>query len=156
MDDKATTKDAAIAQLIELMKEETWLSVRWGDAAAKVIGLHPTDLVLLTFIYEFGPASAGRLAAVADLTTGATTAAINRLERAGFIERKADKNDGRKVTIHPLQIPPAFREIHKSARNALLATLSRYTLAELQVILSSRQQVNTLLRQQIASLKVSA
>lgn len=153
MNKEEQPKELMIAQLTGLMKDEVWLNTQWSHAAAKATGLHPTDLNLLTYVYELGPAPAGHLARVAGLTTGATTAAINRLERAGFVDRTADEEDGRKVMVHPVQVPPAFRDAHESARDALLDILSRYTLAELDVITSSRRQVGAVLRQQIKWLK---
>lgn len=146
-------KEIMARQLIGLMKEEVWLSVRWKDVAAKAIGVHSTDLTLLTFVYEFGPVTAGRLAVVADLTTGATTAAIDRLEKAGFVKRRADEKDGRKVMVSPTRLPVAFHEIHDSVREELFDVLSRYTSAELRSIMSSRRQVIDLLQRQIDSLK---
>src|SRR5919201_5287793 len=50
---------------------------------------------------EYDQALAGRLAEQADLTTGAVTGVVDRLERAGFVRRKADPSDRRSVTIQP-------------------------------------------------------
>ena len=43
--------------------------------------------------------SAGQLASVIGLTTGATTTAIDRLQRAGYAHRRDDPNDRRRVLV---------------------------------------------------------
>ncbi|GIH91093.1 MarR family transcriptional regulator [Planobispora siamensis] len=45
--------------------------------------------------------TAGELAERANLTTGAVTGALNRLERAGYATRQADPADRRRVRIVP-------------------------------------------------------
>jgi DNA-binding MarR family transcriptional regulator len=52
-------------------------------------------------------ATAGELAAATGLTTGAITAVIDRLERAGYIRRRPDPADRRKVR---LRLEPAATE----------------------------------------------
>jgi DNA-binding MarR family transcriptional regulator len=45
--------------------------------------------------------TAGQLAATIGLTTGATTTAIDRLERAGYVRRPPDPSDRRRVLVEP-------------------------------------------------------
>ncbi|WP_214110889.1 MarR family transcriptional regulator [Acrocarpospora catenulata] len=45
------------------------------------------------------PISAGELAERANLTTGAVTGVLNRLEQAGYAHRRADPTDRRRVRI---------------------------------------------------------
>jgi DNA-binding MarR family transcriptional regulator len=70
-----------------------------GRAAAGLIGINQTDLICLNALFRDGPMSAGRLAAVIGLTSGATTTAIDRLERGGYARRRADPADRRKVVV---------------------------------------------------------
>jgi DNA-binding MarR family transcriptional regulator len=71
-----------------------------GQAAATQIGINQTDLICLNALFRQGPMSAGQLANAIGLTTGATTTAIDRLERAGYAQRRGDPNDRRKVLVH--------------------------------------------------------
>ena len=73
-----------IADLMQAGREEMRLSILWGNGVAELMGIHPTDAIALTFLNEVGETTAGQLAKVTGLTTGATTAAIDRLERAGW------------------------------------------------------------------------
>jgi DNA-binding MarR family transcriptional regulator len=45
--------------------------------------------------------TAGHLANVIGLTSGATTTAIDRLERAGYVRRQPDPTDRRRVVVEP-------------------------------------------------------
>ena len=70
-----------------------------GQAAAAHIGINQTDLICLNALFRQGPMSAGQLASVIGLTTGATTTAIDRLQRAGYAHRRNDPNDRRRVLV---------------------------------------------------------
>jgi DNA-binding MarR family transcriptional regulator len=48
-----------------------------------------------------GPLTAGQLADLTSLTTGAITGVIDRLEQADFARRERDPHDRRKVIIQP-------------------------------------------------------
>jgi DNA-binding MarR family transcriptional regulator len=84
-------------------------SVLLSDTVAKLVGLNSTDLECLDLLELAGPTTAGRLAEHAGLTTGAMTAVIDRLERAGFARRLRDAEDRRCVRVEAL--PHHFRHI---------------------------------------------
>ena len=56
-----------------------------------------------------GPLTAGQLAEMTGLTTGAITAVIDRLEKAGFVRREDDPHDRRRVIVRA--IPSRCRTI---------------------------------------------
>jgi DNA-binding MarR family transcriptional regulator len=70
-----------------------------GQAAAAQIGVNQTDLICLNALFRQGPMSAGQLATTIGLTSGATTTAIDRLERAGYAHRRGDPTDRRRVLV---------------------------------------------------------
>lgn len=70
-----------------------------GQAAAALIGINQTDLICLNALFRQGAMTAGQLAATIGLTTGATTTAIDRLERAGYVHRQPDPRDRRRVLV---------------------------------------------------------
>jgi DNA-binding MarR family transcriptional regulator len=76
---------------------------------ADALGLNPTDLLCLELIDNEGPATAGRLAELLQLTTGAVTGVLDRLERAGFVRRERDPDDRRRVLV--LIAPERQREL---------------------------------------------
>jgi DNA-binding MarR family transcriptional regulator len=70
-----------------------------GQTAAEVLGINQTDLICLNVLYRQGSMTAGRLATIIGLTAGATTTAIDRLERAGYVRRRSDPTDRRRVVV---------------------------------------------------------
>lgn len=68
-------------------------------------------------LLDTGPITAGRLAEITGLTTGAVTAIVDRLKRAGYLRRERDPGDRRKVVIHPVWTPeraaPADRSSYR-------------------------------------------
>src|SRR5260370_31519358 len=73
------------------------------DTLASQIGVNATDMQCLNILDYEGPVPAGRLAELTGLTTGAITVAIDRLEKAGYVQRVRHPHDRRRVVIH--QIP---------------------------------------------------
>jgi DNA-binding MarR family transcriptional regulator len=68
-------------------------------AAARFFGIHRTDLSLLDVLQLGGRMTAGELARSANLSPGAVTAALDRLERAGYVRRVRDDVDRRRVFV---------------------------------------------------------
>jgi DNA-binding MarR family transcriptional regulator len=71
----------------------------FGQTVANTVGISGSDLECLDFLNLEGRVTAGRLAEVTGLTTGAITGVIDRLEKAGLVRRERDPNDRRKVFI---------------------------------------------------------
>jgi DNA-binding MarR family transcriptional regulator len=74
----------------------------FDEALAAQLSLNPTDLRCLELVIETPNLTAGRLAELAGLTTGAVTGVLDRLERAGYVARRPDPADRRSVTVRPL------------------------------------------------------
>jgi DNA-binding MarR family transcriptional regulator len=98
-----------LKDLDETLRQVGAQSVLMSDLVATRVGLCSTDLECLDLLYLAGVTTAGRLAAHTGLTTGATTAAIDRLERAGFVRRRRDAEDRRCVLVEVL--PSSGRRI---------------------------------------------
>jgi DNA-binding MarR family transcriptional regulator len=69
------------------------------QAAADLLGVNRTDARCIDILDRLGRITAGRLAEESGLTTGAVTAMIDRLERAGHVRRVRDENDRRRVMV---------------------------------------------------------
>lgn len=110
-------------------------SVIVSQTVAARFGLNTTDLECLDLIQLEGKASAGQLAAATGLTSGATTALIDRLERAGYVERFDDPADRRRVLVRIRK--GSIDEIAKAygpMQKRMFALWSGYSEAELAVI----------------------
>jgi DNA-binding MarR family transcriptional regulator len=80
------------------------LQTAMGDAEsalARRLGIGPTDLAAMTHL-TFAPEPIGprELSARLSITPGATTELVDRLERAGHLERRRDTVDRRRVQLH--------------------------------------------------------
>ena len=71
----------------------------FDEAVALHLGINRTDSRCLDILDRAGRMTAGQLATAARLTTGAVTAVLDRLERAGYVRRVADPSDRRRVLV---------------------------------------------------------
>lgn len=111
-------------------------------AVAERLGLSLADLRYLQVIGEAGVATAGEIAARTGLTTGAVTRVVDRLERAGYVNRSRDTEDRRRVVIVPnpeatAQIGPMYEGMGSAWREVL----SDYSDEHLEVILGLFQRM---------------
>src|SRR6185295_2418623 len=75
--------------------------------AAERLGVGATDFDALVLLDTGGPLAAGRIAEAMAITTGAVTGLVDRLERAGWVQRTRHEADRRQVLI---ELAPARRE----------------------------------------------
>ena len=71
----------------------------FDEAVAIHLGINRTDSRCLDILDRGGRMTAGQLATSARLTSGAGTAVLDRLERAGFVRRVDDPADRRRVLV---------------------------------------------------------
>lgn len=104
---------------------------------ARRFGLSVTDLVCFAYVLEAGdtPVTAGDLATRAHVTTGAITGVLNRLEGRGFVARKPDPADRRRVLVvaQPTAVEQAMT-LYGPFYERLAELFGGYTLDELAVL----------------------
>src|ERR1700759_1564000 len=90
-----------LRQLWELGRKMSTQTVFLHQAIAQGVGLNATDTKCIDLILRSPESSvtAGWLADMTGLTTGAITHILDRLEKRQFIERVRDPQDRRKVRI---------------------------------------------------------
>ncbi len=105
------------------------------EAAADCLRLNRTDFRCLGVLCRVGAITAGNLAETSGLTTGAVTTVVDRLERAGYVQRADDPEDRRRVRVE-LTAPTQERAQALYADLALAGAkdMERYTIEELRVI----------------------
>ncbi len=105
------------------------------NAVSEWAGLNVTDTECLRLLFLKGAASPSELAKHTGLTSGATTAMLDRLENAGMIERQPNPNDRRGVLITAAESSAQkAASWFESARNAQDELISSYTAADLEII----------------------
>lgn len=120
---------------------------------AEKLGLNPTDSRAVGFLSETGPISAGRLAELMSLTTGAVTAVVDRLEAAGLVRRESDPEDRRRVLVVPSDGARAGSEASRlfgPLPEPFGALVRSYSEDELEVILDFVDRTTELLHEQTA------
>ncbi|MGP3986795.1 MarR family winged helix-turn-helix transcriptional regulator [Streptomyces sp. 3N207] len=101
------------------------------------LGLHSTDAAALAEILyaedQGAPLSPARLSERIGLSSGATTALLNRLEKAGHVVRKREHSDRRIVTLRSSpEVRPQAMKFFGLYTERMQTAMSRYTTAQLQ------------------------
>ncbi len=126
-----------LAVLNQAVREFSTLSVLFSLAVGERLGMNPSDMECLDLLNVMGPLSAGQLADLTGLTTGAITAMIDRLERAGYVQRERDASDRRRVIVQRVaeRIEREVTPFFASKLQAWNALCSRYSDEQLALIL---------------------
>jgi len=93
---------------------------RLRQAAADKLGIGITDLDALLLLDEYGALAAGRIAEALAITTGAVTGLVDRLERAGWVERTRHEADRRQVLVELASARRPAIDAHRAWREQLL------------------------------------
>jgi DNA-binding MarR family transcriptional regulator len=125
-----------LARFSQLGQEGSTLTVLRHARIAEKMGLSGTDHKALDLVRQAdGALTAGRIAQLTGLSTGAVTGVIDRLEKAGFVRRVRDAKDRRKVLVAILpmdeeRVAPLFQ----SAFDAVVRVLERFSPDERDAI----------------------
>ncbi|MFB9447048.1 MarR family winged helix-turn-helix transcriptional regulator [Dactylosporangium vinaceum] len=143
----------AAAEFMRAGRESSRLSVLFRHALAARMGLTVTDMECLDFLMDTGSATAGRLAEQTNLTTGAVTSLIRRLEKAGFVSAERDPADRRRVivTLLPARIDEGAR-LYAAFGAAVGEVIGSYTADELALLARHYDTMSAVYRTQMAAL----
>lgn len=133
-------------RLYEELGDEVRANQRATDVVdelmCQLLGVNRSDARCLDILDQHGSMTAGELAEASRLTTGAITAVIDRLERAGLAQRVPDPSDRRRVLVE--LTPRAYElstELMVEPMIALWHPLAgRYSDEELRLILDFTRQ----------------
>ena len=118
------------------MRRSSAQGVMYGQAVANMAGISNSDMECMDILHLEGRVTAGRLAEVTGLTTGAITGVVDRLEKAGYVRRERDESDRRKVFISVVE--EKAEEIGKfyvPMQQAMQKLWSSYSEDELRLLL---------------------
>src|SRR5580698_106958 len=130
------TRAALMLELEHAMRRSSAQGVLFGQTVANRVGLSNSDMECLDFVILEGRVTAGRLAEVTGLTTGAITGVVDRLEQAGLVRRERDANDRRKVFM--VVVPEAAAKIgqfYVPMQQSMHKVWNGYSEAELRLLL---------------------
>lgn len=138
-----SSRAEGLAQLSELMRRVSTYRQLMHQTVADQLGLGMTDLKCLDAARNVPQLIPSRLAEITGLSTSATTAALDRLERRGYVRRVRDEHDRRRVFVestgrHEAETARLFAPL----ADATTAILNSYGDEQLAVITDFLERVN--------------
>lgn len=149
-------REEIIGKLTRELRQSTEIGVSFFRAVAARMGMTVTDMQVIDILDSGGPMTAGQLADLTRLTTGAITGMLNRLEKSGFVRRERDPNDARKVIVRLERgedersaISPIYDDMTKIWDDLA----SHYDDEQLTLLLEFLKRSNALSRKEISRLQ---
>ena len=141
-------RDLAI-EVIRGAREYSIGTVLFHQAVGQLLGVNVTDMKCLDIMTLKGSASPSELAEHTGLSTGATTAMLDRLENAKLIERRPHPTDRRATLVVLSQeamrkLPAMFESLAKSMETLVLG----YSEKELKVLVDFFAKVDVLWKEE--------
>jgi DNA-binding MarR family transcriptional regulator len=151
-------KDLEHVVSFQLGRELGARGILFHQAIANLAGVSVTDLKCLDYVDRVGDATAGDLARLTGLTTGAITAAIDRLEKAGLARRERSETDRRKVFIRLCESPAMARiaPFYDALGRESAQMITRYSMRELETIKDFCERCIEMMRRQTEAIQASA
>ena len=131
--------DEPATRIIAAMTDLAGALGRLNDLIAQHLGIAQTDLLCLHVLDRAGPSTAGALSTRLGRTTGAVTHMIDRLEKAGYVRRRPDPRDRRRVLVEASapaleRIASCYEGLEARSRRSM-ATFSEDQLAAIHTFL---------------------
>ncbi len=143
-------------ELSDAIQRAGTLKVLHTNAVASRIGLSATEFEAMDIITRYQPMTAGKLADYCGLTTGAITGLVDRLERAGFVQRERDSEDRRRVYIKPIENvarSQKVRELYAPIAKAFQTLATQYSPEEAQLLIDLHNKLNEVTESAISDLR---
>jgi len=145
---------SAIADLMRAGRETSRLSMVFRYAIAERLGLTVSDLECLDFLADVGSATAGQVAERTNLTTGAVTSMLRRLQQAGYVTAERDPGDRRRVivTLRPERIAELERPYERFAERAE-RLIEGYNIEEVMLLVRHYDRMQAMYLAELDSLR---
>lgn len=129
------SKDDLVKQVNMSAREYGISTVLFRHAVGERLGVNVTDMECLALIYFKGLTSPSELSRYTGLTSGATTAMLDRLERAHLVERRPNPQDRRgTLIVLTNERNEEVAGLFASGREAIDRLNSSYSESELETI----------------------
>lgn len=154
--DASPARAATVASVIDESRRMSTRTVVFHAAIAERLGLNPSDHKCADLICnETGPITAGRLAELTGLSTGAITGVVDRLERAGFVSRVPDPEDRRRVVIAGCMERRAadLQQLFMPMLASMVGLCESYSDAELELIVGFMRRCGEMTDARIQALR---
>ncbi len=140
-DSDRTDRDALLVDLASASARLRYETTLHADALAAILGISHADFACLTLLFLEGAATPGRLSEVTGLSSGGVSGVVDRLERAGYVERAADPADRRRVVVAlAADRLPTLEEAFRQLPAAEDAILEAYSTDEIALLLADAEE----------------
>nr|WP_042190756.1 MarR family transcriptional regulator [Kibdelosporangium sp. MJ126-NF4]CEL19565.1 Transcriptional regulator, MarR family [Kibdelosporangium sp. MJ126-NF4]CTQ94635.1 Transcriptional regulator, MarR family [Kibdelosporangium sp. MJ126-NF4] len=132
-----------LARFATMAREMSGLTVLFHSRIAEQMGVSATDYKCLDIAMRVDePLTAGQIAKMSGLSTGAVTGVIDRLEKHGFVRRVRDPHDRRKVLVEVTKTDESkYHHLFRGAMESMQGVLSQFSPEE-RVIIERFQRVS--------------
>ena len=150
------TRAELVARLRSDVAETVADGVALQEALAARLGLTGSDLRAITLLMRKGTVATNELADAAGLTSGAATRMVDRLERAGWVERYMDARDRRRVLVVMKKSRRGeIGEVYAEMSHSWMSALADKSESELETVLEIFDRMRGVAREQAAILRDS-
>ena len=143
---RSSPKAAAAAKLLDEARGLSGDFDRLSQAVAGRVGLSQTDLLAMDLISRDHEVTAGQLARELNLTTGAITGLIDRLQTAGLARRANDPKDRRRVLVRATVKEQRISELYRPLASGLRRAIDDYSEDELAMLTEFLSKLRSVLR----------
>lgn len=129
-------KPDEITRLRKLNQLHAYTTIQMHETIGRRAGMSGTDHKYLGFLIQKGQMTAGELAHLTGLTTGAVTGLIDRFEKKKLVKRQFDRDDRRKVYIvpHIQNIMSLMEPFYKDYRGMIEKLIGSFSQKDIKVI----------------------
>jgi DNA-binding MarR family transcriptional regulator len=145
---------ALLEALLRELRDFSDQDVLFSQALAERLGINLTDFKCLSILERNGAVTAGKLAELTGLTSGAITGLIDRLEKAGWARRVRDPNDRRHVIIEAVaERKGDFEALFSTSGRAMAELMEGYSEEQLGFLLDFLTRSAALMREETGKLR---
>lgn len=143
-----------VRDISQRIMRTTERAAQMSNAAAAVIGVNTTDMACIQML-QSGPLTAGEMARRTGLTTAAMTTVIDRLEQAGFVTRRRDPQDRRRVIVafRAKEAGPGIAPVFQPLLSNWRAVMADYDERDLGLIAEFLGRIENALTTEIDNLR---
>ncbi len=130
------TQESTAVQVRKVSQQYVYTSLQFHEAVSRSVGFAGTDHKYLGFFLQKGSLTAGQLAELTGLTTGAVTGLIDRFEKKKLVKRQPDKDDRRKILVVPdiKRITTLLKPFYTEFQRETERLLAGFTNGEMKII----------------------
>jgi DNA-binding MarR family transcriptional regulator len=156
MSSDSSSRQGLMAQFLSGFRRLREQAVLLNDAVAEHLNMAASDVECLGLLATSGPMTAGRLAELSGLSTGAVTRMIDRLEQAGYVKRTADPTDRRRVVVEAVtERVGAVSRLFEALGVAIGTAMEHYSDDELRFLVDFLDRSTNVTRAEADRLRTS-